>query len=140
MNDSFEIVIPSNPKYLRLVRFVVSEAAQIMGFEEDESQKICLAVDEACTNIIRHSYDGDLTKKIITVLHLSDEKLIIKIKDFGKELDLTKIEKKNRRKTTPGGLGVNLIVSIMDIVEYDKTSEKFNRVKLTKFLKREGTE
>ena len=138
MEDSLEITVPSNPLYLKLIRQVVAETARMTGFEESDSQKICLAVDEACTNIIRHSYDGDQKQKIIVTFHLSEKKLVIELKDFGKKLDLTKIEKKNTPRTKPGGLGVNLIVSIMDIVEYDKTSDKYNRVKLTKFLKSEG--
>ena len=138
MDDSLEITVPSNPRYLKLIRQMVAETARMTGFEESDSQKICLAVDEACTNIIRHSYDGDRKQKIIVKLHLAEKKFIIELKDFEKKLDLTKIGKKNTRSTKPGGLGVNLIVGIMDIVEYNKASDKYNLVKLTKFLKSEG--
>jgi len=134
MPESLELVIPSNPKYMQLLRKFTKGSAEIIGFNEVDSEKISLAVDEACTNIIRHNYDNDFNQKIIVNIYLDEQKLEVHLKDFGKELDFSEIKPRSVRKLKPGGLGVNLIVRIMDVVEYNKTSE-YNIVKLTKFLK-----
>jgi len=134
MPESLELVIPSNPKYMQLLRKFTRGSAEVIGFNEVDSEKISLAVDEACTNIIRHSYDNKFNQKIIINIYLDEKKLEVHLKDFGKELDPSEIKPRSMKKLKPGGLGVNLIVEIMDIVEYNKTSE-YNIVKLTKFLK-----
>ena len=135
MQETIEVIIPSNPRYLQILRRFIRETAELTGFKKNESEKISLAIDEALTNIIRHSYNNDFNQKIIVTVYLHDQKLEIHLKDFGNKLDLSKIKVKNIGKLKPGGLGVNLIVGIMDIVEYDKSSEKYNIIKLTKFLK-----
>ena len=134
MPESLELVIPSNPKYMQLLRKFTKGSAEVIGFNEVDSEKISLAVDEACTNIIRHSYDNDFNQKIIINIYLDEQKMEVHLKDFGKKLDPPEIKPRSIKKLKPGGLGVNLIVGIMDIVEYTKTSE-YNIVKLTKFLK-----
>ena len=134
MPESIELIIPSNPKYMRLLRKLIEDSAELMGFNEIDSENISLAVDEACTNIIRHSYDNDFNQKIIINLYSDEKKMQVYLKDFGKRLNPSEIKIKNKRKLKPGGLGIGLIVKIMDIVEYNKTLE-YNIVKLTKFLK-----
>lgn len=135
MPETMEFVIPSNPKYLQLLRKLTKYSAEMIGFDEIDSEKISLAIDEACTNIIKHSYDNDFNQKMIINIYLYEQKLEIHLKDFGKELDLSEIKVRGARSLKPGGLGISLIVGIMDIVEYDKSSENYNVVKLTKFLK-----
>ena len=135
MTETIEFNIPSNPKYLQLLRKFTKGLAELIGFTEIDSEKISLAIDEACTNIIKHNYDNDFNQKIIIDIYFDEQKLEIHLKDFGKELDLSEIKVKHARSLKPGGLGVSLIVGIMDIVEYDRSSENYNVVKLTKFLK-----
>ena len=125
----------SNPKYMHLVRNLTRGSAELIGFSKIDSEKISLAIDEACTNIIKHSYNNDFNQKIVINIYLDEKKLEVHLKDFGKKLDLSEIKFRNIRKIKPGGLGVSLIVKIMDIVEYINTSENCNIVKLTKFLK-----
>jgi serine/threonine-protein kinase RsbW len=52
--------ILSRTDHLLEVREFVSEAARQFGFSEEDVANIVLAVDEACTNIIKHHRRGGL--------------------------------------------------------------------------------
>ena len=143
MEEYFELKIPSDPKMMRLVRRNVSLACEMVGFGQREVNAITLAVDEGCTNIIRHCYGKDTRGVIIIRLRLYRDKIVILLKDFGSRVDLDEIEKCRKRRqrdlehsgpVRPGGLGVLLIHSVMDKVQY-KTNRKSGTVlRLTKYL------
>jgi serine/threonine-protein kinase RsbW len=50
------LTIESRTERLIEVRDFVSTAAREFGFTDEEVSKIALAIDEACTNIIKHAY------------------------------------------------------------------------------------
>jgi len=143
MEKYFELKIPSDPKMMRLVRKNVSLACEMVGFSEREVNAVTLAVDEGCTNIIRHCYGEKTQGVIILRLRLYRDKIVIVLKDFGSEMDLEELERcrkktqhamEKRGPVRPGGLGVLLMHSVMDKVQY-KTSPKSGSVlRLTKYL------
>src|SRR5580700_1833993 len=48
----------SNPQWLSIVRAAVERLTETLGFEAEHCRSITRAVDEALTNIIRHSYSN----------------------------------------------------------------------------------
>ncbi|HEV8538848.1 MAG TPA: ATP-binding protein, partial [Bacteroidota bacterium] len=63
------LIIPSRTEKLLTVRNFVAEAAHAFGFDEESMNKISIAVDEACTNIIKHAYDFASNRQIeITIV------------------------------------------------------------------------
>src|SRR5580698_8523053 len=50
--------LPSDPSLLCAVRGAVERLTESFGFSEPDCRAITRAVDEALTNIIRHSYKG----------------------------------------------------------------------------------
>ena len=118
-SDTVSLTVPSQSKYLGLIRKVIQQVSQEGGFSEDEGRKLTLAVDEACSNVIKYSYEHDPTKTIVLTLANSDEKLEIRIQDFGKCPDLEAIKPRDLDEVKPGGLGTHFIRSIMDEVTYD---------------------
>ena len=56
--------IKSNTRNLKDIRSFVRGIAQEGGFGSKDIDGIVLAVDEACSNIMRHAYKGDLEKDI----------------------------------------------------------------------------
>ncbi|MEA1997495.1 MAG: ATP-binding protein [Gemmatimonadota bacterium] len=143
MSDYFQIRITSNPKMMRLVRKTISQACEMVGFSPREVYAITLAVDEGCTNIIRHSYGESKLGHIIIRVRLFEDRIVIVLRDFGNEIDLHKIrESVNKRKKElaeediprPGGLGVMLIHSIMDKVQYKTGPSTGSVLRLVKYL------
>ena len=56
--------ITSDPKLLSIVRAMVGQLCDLLDYPPPEQRKIVLAVDEACANIIKHTYKGDRTQGI----------------------------------------------------------------------------
>lgn len=135
--EEIGLSIPSAPKFLRTVRCALTEVASLAGFSEKDSDKICLAIDEACSNIIRHSYKERADGEIILKCRIEPGKLSISIRDFGDKFDAEKIPPPDPKEVRPGGLGIHMIRSVMDEVEYDCSHEVGTEVRMTKYARPE---
>ena len=56
--DAVCLRLRSDPRYLCLVRAMIGSFASLMGFDDATIHRLTLAVDEGCTNIIRHAHGG----------------------------------------------------------------------------------
>lgn len=135
LQEGIEFRLPSDPKVLKVVRLTISYLCEIVGFKEADIHSITLAVDEACSNIIKHAYDGDTRRPIIVSCRMLKNGLQVVLQDFGKKVDKAKIKSRRLDDIKPGGLGVHFITSIMDEVIYDDSSRDRNLLKLTKFVR-----
>lgn len=127
---------------LERIRQFVQDKARDFGFSEQNIHKIALAVDEACSNLIRHAYQLDHSKEFfVDISPDNDNTLVIEILDNGTAFDpltvpipdLNQYAAQHRK----GGFGVHIIRMVMDAVEYfpaDDTTHQMNRLKLVKKL------
>ena len=139
-NHAVELIVPSDPKYMKLVRGLVAAAAQVVGFERGDVNQLCLAVDEACTNVIRHAYGGDHKQKIEVHLAMHPDRLEVKLRDYGRQADPAEIKARDLTDIRPGGLGVHFIREIMDDVVYDTNREVGTELRMTKSRPQERQE
>ena len=65
--------VPADPAAMFIVRALVGKISEKIGFAADESDKLVLAVDEACTNVIRHAYGQSIHERIIVTLTLGPD-------------------------------------------------------------------
>lgn len=133
MEDKIEIKIPANPKYLKLIRRTVSNISEMAGFSGKQCNHLTLAIDEACTNIIRHAYGGNTNKPIILQIFLLKDRLRFVLKDYGKKAEIETFQSRNLDEIRPGGLGLHLIKTVMDKFEFLNLS-RGNKLVLEKFL------
>jgi serine/threonine-protein kinase RsbW len=130
-------VIPSRTDNLLEVREFVGSAARSFGFSDEEIANIVLAVDEACTNIIKHAYQYVADKEIEVSIFEDKGSFEIRIFDNGKSFDPSALRppdlKEHIGRQRRGGLGVYLMKRLMDKVEYSFIPGKRNEVRLTKF-------
>jgi anti-sigma regulatory factor (Ser/Thr protein kinase) len=112
----------------------MTDVTSKIGLSKEDSGRIILAVDEACSNIIRHSYKNDYNQKIDLTVKLKINRLFISIIDYGIKFDIHSIEPRDTGQLKPGGLGIYIIHQVMDGVEYGHTSEGFNKIKMIKNL------
>ncbi len=114
--------ISSSPTHLPVVRSAVLKVCEICGLDEETCGNIMLCVDEALTNIIRHAYDGEPDKEIKIELcptgPADSQCLRIRLRDYGKHVDPSKIKSRDLSDVRPGGLGVHIITECMDSVEF----------------------
>ena len=120
------------------VREFVGETARAFGFSEEDAANIVLAVDEACTNIIKHAYQYATDKEIEVSIFQNNPSFEISIFDSGRSFDPSKIRQPDLKEHIGhhkrGGLGVYLMKKLMDKVEYNFHKGKRNEVRLIKYL------
>lgn len=133
-----EIIVKSSTENLIQIRRFTESVAQESGFSEDEIGKIILAVDEACTNIIKHAYKYSPEGEIKITITFDSNKLVISIVDHGNHFDPNVIPepdiKEYYKQKKSGGLGMFLIKKLMDEVVYSTTTGNKNQVTLIKYL------
>ena len=124
--------IPSHPRYLQLVRGVFKKVGAIMNLPATEAENIILAVDEACANVIKHSYKNLPPGKINLYLEILPAKLQVTIEDFGCKSDPARMQPRDIDDIKPGGLGLHIIDCVMDSVHFDCASTTRNQLQLVK--------
>jgi serine/threonine-protein kinase RsbW len=145
INHNAQILqLPSRTELLNDMRRFVSDAARRFGFSEIEVGKIELAIDEACTNIIKHAYrynpDGIIEIRISSQGANNNQpgKFIVEIHDNGQPFDASHYSapdmKEYFKKLRHGGLGIVLMKKLMDEVEYNTRSGPHNTIRLVKYL------
>jgi serine/threonine-protein kinase RsbW len=135
-NNNKEIRVKSRTENLAAIRDFVSSYAKKAGLSGEMIDNIMLAVDEACTNIIKHAYksipDGELSIK----LEYKNKKFTITIIDFGNSFDPDLVPKPDLQRyykeKKVGGLGMYLMKTLMDEVKYTSVPGKYNKVYLSK--------
>ena len=138
-NNASELTVKSQTENLSEIRDFVSENALEAGIPSSTIDNIILAVDEACTNIIKHAYKLSPKGEIIIRIDYDEEKFTITIIDYGKSFEPDRIPRPDLQKYylehRVGGLGMYLMKSLMDNVEYITVPGKYNQVLLSKNIR-----
>ncbi|MCH8871368.1 ATP-binding protein [candidate division KSB1 bacterium] len=135
MNE-IEIKLPSDPQFLKIIRSGISHISKICGFSNEESNAVTIAVDEAASNIIKHTYNGAKNELIVVNFRILEDRLEVVLRDFGEKVDPETIKSRDLNEIRPGGLGVHLIKSTMDVVNYDNSFEVGNQLTMVKYFPR----
>ena len=130
--ESITISLPSNPRYLGLLRQVVGRAADLLGFGEDEKQGVVLAANEGCANIIEHCYGMDGGHRIDVTLGLLANGLRIEFRDYGEHRADRIRECSGGGEDEPRGLGIRLMKSVMDEVSWRPAGRLGTRLTMVK--------
>ncbi|MCI0452425.1 MAG: anti-sigma factor antagonist [Candidatus Latescibacteria bacterium] len=131
-----ELTVLAQEGQLGRVRDFVVAVCEDAGFGPREVANTKLAVDEACTNIIKHAYEGRTeTGEIGVLVDIEAGRVRIHLRDSGKHFDFASVKDPDLDQYVEtgkkGGLGVFLINRLMDGVEYHAT-DTGNELVLTK--------
>lgn len=136
-NSTHTISVAASTKHLSEVRDFVAKHAAEFGFKKQDVADIRLAVDEAYTNIIKHSYNYDDQKSVEIELGYNSDEFWISLHDTGESFDPTTYTKPDLRQQIKnkkrGGVGVYLIKKLMDDVKYHNEGSS-NEIRMTKKL------
>ena len=140
----YDLKVTSQSDNLAIVREFVSNVASNIGFNTDDVSKIELAVDEACANVIKHAY-GKNSKQLIEIsIRIDKKKMMVIVTDKGKgfDPDCQKLPNINEylSEMRVGGLGLFLIETLMDEVDFQIKPGVRNQVKMIKYLNKELAE
>jgi serine/threonine-protein kinase RsbW len=140
MERTFRLDVPSSTENLSMIRAFVGSIGERAGMSPADLVKFELAVDEACANVIEHAYGSDSTREVTVKATLDAEMVQIEIVDTGCGFDPSAVEQvdldqlvKNRKS---GGLGMRLIKSVMDEVQYQIVPGQKNELRMVKRLKK----
>jgi len=136
--QKYKLEIPSITENLQMIREFVLKIAAKTGFNEETQEQIALAVDEACTNVIKHAHHHDARRLMDIQIQTDAKKMKITITDKGRGFDITKLKDPDVeqfiRESKHGGLGIYLIKTLMDEVDYEFNPGVKNQVQLTKYI------
>lgn len=141
LERTFQLHVPSSTENLAMIRDFVGKIGEQAGMSPADVGKLKVAVDEACANVIEHAYGSDDTREVTVKATLDSEQVQIEIVDTGRGFDPSTIEQVNLeqlasgRKT--GGLGMRLIRSVMDEVQYQNGPGQKNELRMVKRLKKQ---
>lgn len=121
------------------IRAFVFERLTSQGLDSNTAQSLCLAVDEACSNIILHGQERNASRLIIDVEY-SNGLCRIRIKDNAKTFDPNSVKSPDMmsyfKNFSYGGLGIELMRRIVDGMIYEQANAKnqWNTLLLHKYI------
>lgn len=118
-----QIELRSDARWLRAVRGLVRGYLETCGIEAERAGNAVLGVDEACANAMRHSYDGDETRKIALALRSTAEFVEITLRDDGtpaapEAIRRRQVETPSPHTVQPGGRGIQILYEVFDEVDF----------------------
>lgn len=134
MATDLQIELRSEPRLLRAVRGMVRAYIASYGFDADRQDEVVLAVDEACANALRHSYQGDPSGIVRLRFDAEADWVQIELSDDGVPCPQEKTRPRvqdtapNIEDLVPGGLGIGLIHEVFDEVAFAPGADRGNRV------------
>lgn len=133
MRKDIRLELLSDARLLQCVRGLIRVYLQGLGFSRERMSEIVLAVDEACTNAIRHSYGGRANGRVTLTLRSNAQWIEMEVRDAGEPAPPDKVarrelERPTRETAQPGGLGVQLMYQVFDEVVFAPGEKRGNRV------------
>jgi serine/threonine-protein kinase RsbW len=133
-----KIIIKSSTKNLHLVRDFVEQKASGINIDQKIINQIIISVDEACTNVIKHTHKFNESNEIEIESELRDNQFIVTIRYKGEAFDPTKKETPDMKeyftKFKVGGLGIPLMKKSMDRIEFRHIKPDSNSLTLIKVI------
>jgi len=131
--------LPARAEHLREMRNALRKTLDHLGIEPALRDRLVLAVDEACANIIRHAYGEAATGGIGLRVSRADDVLSFELIDDAPCVDPKLIKPKPLGECRPGGLGIALIDTVMDTWHIEPgTGQSGNRLVLRKRIEEKG--
>ncbi len=139
MSQTRQLVVPAEHDQLAGLATFVAIAAAEVGFDEMQVNRIELAVDEACSNIIDHAYRGVAGIIQLEVKVDPQRRLTVVLIDHGQPFDPEHVPAFSPCASLDdakiGGLGIHLMRQAMDEVCYEfGVPGVGNRLTMTKRL------
>jgi serine/threonine-protein kinase RsbW len=137
--------LPARFGYLRIARQTTLDFCARAALSEFRSAQLEMAVDEACANIIEHSYGGEKTDNLpgrpagiqLNLIQHRD-RVEVEIHDFGRGFDLEGTPSVSpdqyMKDERSRGLGLYIIRNFVDDVTYERNTPAGNRLRLIKRL------
>ena len=133
-----ELTLPNELSCLPIAQAVVRAAAQRLGFDDTALGEIEVAVEEAATNVMKHAFDIEESPTFDIVCRPDSDGLWIVIREKGMPFDPKLMPNYNPDQASldnePVGMGVHLMRSLMDDVQFVNLGPEGKELRLLKRL------
>ena len=126
--------IPARAEYITLSRLALTGLARVRPFPEEVLADLKLAITEACSNSVRHAYDGG-EGMVEIVYRLEHDRIEIEVADDGTGFDHEGSRHDEEAELSEGGLGIAIIRAVADELEIGSgDSGRGSRLRFVKSL------
>ena len=129
--DNIKLTIPSKAEYVSVIRLTASSIASKMGFNIDQIDDIKVAIAEACTNAMEHGLKWK-DEHLSIDFTIYEDRLCIVVKDTGTGFDTESISEPKVEELRERGLGIFIIKSLMDEVDFISEEGKGTEIRMIK--------
>ncbi len=117
------VEFPGRYESLAKIAELVQQASHEVGLDSCAAYAVETAVDEACSNIIEHSYGGEGKGTIEFSSRVKENELVITLKDHGQKFTPREIRKPDLnaplKDREAHGLGLYFMYQWMDEVKFE---------------------
>lgn len=133
-----DIKVPNQTKYLSLIgrigEDIAREIDRFSGDRETLAYQLNLVLTEAMSNAIKYGSGDKKEEKVHIIIKIKDNKLFIRIFDYGQGFNINDIPMPNFNILEDCGRGIFLIKALMDSVTYIR-NEDGNVLEMVKQLR-----
>jgi serine/threonine-protein kinase RsbW len=126
------LCIPAKPEYISLGRLALTGLSRLRTFPDDALADLKLALTEACTNSVRHAYDGG--EGIVEILYeLYPDRLVVEVTDSGEGFEHDGAwRSEDADELAEGGLGIAIIQALADELEIGRPNGGGSKLRFVK--------
>jgi serine/threonine-protein kinase RsbW len=126
------LTIPSDLRLLSLARSFVEAVCRAAGFDEQATNAIVLATDEATNNAMRHAHRDRPDARVRIQCLVLAEGIEVRLIDEGAPFDITAVPNLDPSELRVGGRGVFLMRALMDELSSHPHHEGGNTLRMVK--------
>jgi anti-sigma regulatory factor (Ser/Thr protein kinase) len=136
--EILKITLPNKLDYLDIAQLFVRETAKKIGFSGNPLNHIDIAIEEAVTNVMKHTFDAEENRTFDIICENLNNGIKIIIKEMGLPFDPSNIKKyqkaENPEDADASGLGLFLMSKIMDDYSFHNLGINGKETHLIKYL------
>ncbi len=134
--QTFKLSVPSDTGNLAMIRDFVERAAKRSALSEADTERLKLAVDEACANVMEHAYGNDTTQEVTIHVWFDATQFAVDVIDSGRPFDPSSHKPLELKELIgrKGGMGIRLMQLATDELISDVDESGHNRLRLIKRL------
>lgn len=133
-----KITLPNKFDYLDIAQLFVHETAKKIGFSGNFLNNIDIAIEEAVSNVMKHTYDAEENRTFDIFCEKLRNGIKIIIKEMGMPFDPSNVKKYqptgNLEEANTSGLGLFLISKVMDEYSFHNLGINGKEMHMIKYL------
>jgi serine/threonine-protein kinase RsbW len=127
------LTIPAKAEYIVLGRLALTSFARVRPLSAEELSDLKLALTEACTNAVQHSYEQG--QGVVEILYeLLPDRLVIEVSDSGEGFVPPDSRPSDPHELSEGGLGIAIIRALSDELEIGERDGGGSTLRIVKLL------